>query len=219
MNVVIEIFFAFLIFVISLILLFAIFVFIAIPKINNKKQNIYKQIDENEIQIEIRYAKKRLYRIVKRIEDIVISTMGLICFSPIMLIITILLILSKQKVLKVKRINGYKGLECKLYQFNINKDSNEILKGFWKMGFEMLPRFYNILKGDMTMVGISTFETVERRQLLEHEKPGMVHLAAIFPFNPTLIEKYDKYYLKNRGFGFDLFVTLGATVVVLRDKE
>ena len=64
--------------------------------------------------------------IAKRNTDIVFSTFALICSSPIMLLITILLIVSKEKVLEVKKINGYKGTESKLYNFNITKDSNEI---------------------------------------------------------------------------------------------
>ncbi len=217
--VVLDSLFGICIFVVSLIFIVSIIVFIEIPNLNAYRKRISDKVNSEEFIVMEKYKQRRMYSFAKRVFDIVLSVMGLICMSPMMLIICILIKISHNKVLRSKTITGYKGKEIKVYRFNTNKDSGNLLKQFDFVGFSNIPLLFNVLKGDMSIIGISCWESpLDKRYkkvLLEYEKPGMVSLASLYSNEPMKTVFYDSYYLQNRGFSMDRFIMLRAFFIVI----
>lgn len=121
------------------------------------------------------------YSIVKRIMDIVLSSLGLIVLSPLILIVGIAIkVESKGPIVFVQERVGVKGKRFKMYKFrSMVSDAEEMKKNLEKCNemsgpmFKMkedprvtrigrfirktsideLPQFVNVIKGEMTIVG------------------------------------------------------------------
>lgn len=123
-----------------------------------------------------------IYKYIKRLIDIVISTLGLIILSPVFLIITILIKLeSKGPVFFAHKRIGKNGKEFKLWKFRtMVPNAEELIKTFtpeqmkeFKENFKLekdpritrigkvlrktsldeLPQLINILKGELSIIG------------------------------------------------------------------
>ncbi|MBQ8597495.1 MAG: sugar transferase [Lachnospiraceae bacterium] len=177
-----------------------------------------------------------MYRkFLKRLLDIIISLTALIILSPILLVVWILVrvklggpaIFTQQRPGKDEKI-------FKLYKFRSmtnEKDANgELLPDevrltkFGKIlrstSLDELPELFNILKGDMSLIGprpllvrYLPWYTEEERH--RHDvRPGLTGLAQVNGRNALGWEdrfKYDLEYVNNLTLGMDLKV-LGMTV-------
>jgi lipopolysaccharide/colanic/teichoic acid biosynthesis glycosyltransferase len=101
---------------------------------------------------------------------------------------------------------------------------------FRKSRIDELPQFYNILRGDMSMVGPRPerpefVETLKQKIPYYSErhfvKPGVTGWAQVrYPYGASVedaLEKlrYDLYYIKNLTLAFDLMIILETIQVVL----
>jgi sugar transferase (PEP-CTERM system associated) len=101
---------------------------------------------------------------------------------------------------------------------------------FRKSRIDELPQFYNILRGDMSMVGprperAEFVETLKQKIPYYSErhfvKPGVTGWAQVrYPYGASVedaLEKlrYDLYYIKNLTLAFDLMIILETIQVVL----
>lgn len=160
------------------------------------------------------------YLRIKRLLDIIISSLSLVVLSPILLIIALSLIDENEKVVfKQKRV-GYKEKEFYIYKFRTirHKDGKEetskYCKFLRKYGLDELLQIVNILKGDMSVIGprprikeYYNYFNDEQRSIIHKVHPGM--------FNPVvcenkeqsgILEKLDieKDYANNVSFKKDL---------------
>ena len=155
-----------------------------------------------------------LYEVIKRIIDIVASFIGLILLSPLILIVSMLIKLeSKGEVIfKQKRV-GLNGKEFYMYKFRsmvINAEElkeqlesqNEMSGPMFKMkhdpritkvgkfirktSIDEIPQLFNILKGDMSIVGprpviLEEVDLIELRKSYNIDKilPGITGWAQI----------------------------------------
>ena len=131
-----------------------------------------------------------------RVCDIFISTLLLIFFCPIMLIISIILLLVDGKPIIYKQIRvGYNGMKFNIYKFRtmkqiILKNENLRLTNFGKIlrksSLDELPQLINVLKKDMSLVGprplpeeiekkIKNSNRIKRRKIL----PGITGMSQI----------------------------------------
>lgn len=174
-------------------------------------------------------------KVFKRLLDILISLIALIILSPILLVVWILVrvklggpaIFTQQRPGKDEKI-------FKLYKFrsmtNERDEKGELLPDevrltkFGKIlrstSLDELPELFNILKGDMSLIGprpllvrYLPWYTEEERH--RHDvRPGLTGLAQVNGRNALGWEdrfKYDLEYVNNLTLGMDLKV-LGMTV-------
>lgn len=174
------------------------------------------------------------YFILKRIFDFFLALIGLILFSPLILIITISILLEDgPPILYRKKSLGKDGKVFDAFKFRSMKANSPMItkvgKLFRKTAMDELPQLFNIAKGEMSFVGPRNYGInkygieqdfkggkVELQKLnpkmADFSKrlevtPGLTGLAQIFaPKYATDEEvlRLDLEYIKNRNFFFDL---------------
>ena len=179
--------------------------------------------------------KSRL-SISKRIFDFLISILGLIVISPILLLLYILvLIFLGYPVLFSQARPGLHGRIFKLYKFRTMRDlrdkqgnllpDEQRLTGFGRFlrssSLDELPELFNVLKGEMSLVGprpllVQYLDRYTPEQARRHEVlPGITGWAQVNGRNALSWEEkfaLDLWYVDHRNFWLDikiLFMTLG----------
>lgn len=174
-------------------------------------------------------------KVVKRLIDIIISGLGLIILSPILLVLCILVrVKLGSPVLFTQERPGKDEKIFKLYKFRSMTDErnekgellpDEVrLTRFGKLlrstSLDELPELLNILKGDMSLIGprpllvrYLPYYTDEERH--RHDvRPGLTGLAQVNGRNALGWEdrfSYDLQYVNHLSLGMDIKV-LGMTV-------
>ncbi|MFK7846590.1 MAG: undecaprenyl-phosphate glucose phosphotransferase [Rhodothermales bacterium] len=172
---------------------------------------------------------------VKRGIDIIFSSLFLLVISPILLLIAIVVKLSsKGPVFYQQERMGLNGQRFNILKFRtMPMDSEDKTGPVWaksgekratkagaflrKTSLDELPQFFNVLKGDMSVVGprperpvfIENFKQHVPRYMLRHKvKAGITGWAQINGWRGnTSIEKrieYDLYYIQNWSIRLDL---------------
>ena len=181
-------------------------------------------------------------RVTKRIIDIIGSLVAIILFSPVMIVTAILVKKSSPGPILFKQIRvGFGNREFSMYKFRsmgVQDPSKE--KSGWttsndprvtpigkiirKTSIDELPQLFNVLKGDMSLVGprperpqfVKKFQEEIPRYMIKHQvRPGMTGWAQINGYRgDTSIKgriEHDLYYIENWSLGLDikiLFLTI-----------
>jgi undecaprenyl phosphate N,N'-diacetylbacillosamine 1-phosphate transferase len=188
--------------------------------------------------------KKGIYeKYIKRLLDLILSCIALICLSPILLIVAILVRvkLGSPVIFKQKRPGKYEKIFT-LYKFrtmtdkkdekgNLLPDSQRLTK-FGKFlrstSLDELPELINIIKGDMSIVGPRPqlvrdmlFMTDEQRK--RHSvRQGLTGRAQANGRNNITWEdklNYDLEYIQNITFIGDLKLILKTVLKVFRKDD
>ena len=176
---------------------------------------------------------------VKRAMDIVGSLFGIILTSPIMILSAILVKLSSPGpiIFKQERV-GLHNKPFYMYKFrSMELQSPKEEKKAWtvkndprvtgvgkilrRTSLDELPQLFNILKGDMSLVGprperplfVEKFKEEIPRYMVKHQvRPGLTGWAQVNGLRgDTSIRKrieYDIYYIENWTLGFDIKIIL-----------
>jgi sugar transferase EpsL len=179
-------------------------------------------------------------RFVKRLIDIIFSTIALILLSPIFLIIAILVVFYHGfPVLFRQKRPGYKGEIFTIYKFrtmrNLTDDHGNPLpdaKRLTKLGrflrassLDELPELINVLKGQMSLVGprpllVEYLPRYNPTQSRRHNVlPGITGWAQIHGRNAiTWQEKFnlDVWYVDNWSLWLDIKIIFLSIFKVLR---
>lgn len=187
--------------------------------------------------INIRYVPltNTFNALVKRSMDILGSLFGIVITSPIMLVIAVLIKCTSKGplIFKQERV-GLHNKSFNMYKFRsmvVQEDSQEkkewttkndprvtkIGKFIRKTSIDELPQLFNILKGDMSLVGprperpyfVDKFKEEIPRYMVKHQvRPGLTGWAQVNGLRgDTSIRKrveYDLYYIENWTIGFDI---------------
>ncbi len=189
-----------------------------------------------------------LKRSVKRVQDIVIACVGLIILLPVLPVIALAIKISSPGSVFFKQSRIGEGEKTfTLYKFRtMRSDAERGTGAIWaqerdpritvvgrllrKTRLDEFPQFYNVLKGDMSIVGPRPErpEFVEklRRQIPYYSErhtimPGITGWAQIcYPYGSSVndaLEKlrYDLYYVKHMSIFLDIMVIIETIKVML----
>ena len=176
---------------------------------------------------------------MKRIVDLAGALFGLIVFSPLMLVTALLIkITSPGPVLFSQERIGLHNRPFKMYKFRsmeVQDPGRE--RSQWttphdprvtpvgrfirKTSIDEMPQFYNVLIGDMSLVGprperplfVEKFKEEIPRYMIKHQvRPGLTGWAQVNGYRgDTSITKrieHDLYYIENWSLGFDFKIML-----------
>ena len=206
---------------------------------------------ENESSMEF-----SLYEIIKRLIDIICSFLGLLVLSPLFIIIAIIIkTTSKGTVFFSQKRVGKNGKEFEMYKFRsmvVNAEElkeklaaqNEMSGPMFKMkddprvtkvgkfirktSIDELPQLWNVLKGDMSLVGprpslpkeVAQFEDWMHKRL--EVKPGLTCYWQVSGRNNIDFEewmKLDIKYVDERSTWIDIKLIFKTVGVLFGDKN
>jgi lipopolysaccharide/colanic/teichoic acid biosynthesis glycosyltransferase len=185
---------------------------------------------------------------VKRATDIAISLVILLLAWPLMLVGIVGIMLETGRPIIYKQVRvGLNSKPFEIYKFRSMRTDAEIAgKAIWadandnrvtRVGgflrntrIDELPQLYNVLKGDMSIVG----PRPERPEFVEglnkdvafyqerhRVKPGLMGWAQLnYPYGASVEDsaqklRYDLYYVKNRSLLLDLIIMVQTVQVIL----
>ncbi|NMB18069.1 MAG: sugar transferase, partial [Erysipelothrix sp.] len=178
----------------------------------------------------------------KRLMDIVFSVLGLIVVFPVMLVVSLLIklddggpiIFSQERLTRNGKVfNIYKFRSMKLNSGNqpVTKDDDRITrvgKFIRKFRLDELPQLFNIIKGDMSIVGPRPESVSIEEEILKEVpefgfrlkvKAGLTGTAQIFgKYNTSARDKLlmDLYYIENFSLFNDLKLMFQTLIVFIK---
>lgn len=184
---------------------------------------------------------------IKRIFDIILTSVGLLLLSPLWVIITLLIYLETGRpIFFIQERVGKGGKPLKLIKFrSMVKGADTKTQGLHgeeipremvtKIGrilrntaMDELPQLISILKGDMSFVGPRAVLPIDTKSLDSNEqnlrlsiRPGLTGIAQIYgrdDISPKQRLRFEKLYIKRRNFWLDLKLIFLSFWIALRAK-
>lgn len=189
-----------------------------------------------------------LYRdFIKRILDIIFSLIAIIIFSiPMLIIVAFIKKESKDEPVLFKQTRiGKDDIPFKIYKFrtmntnaphhmatesfvNPEKYITKVGKYLRRLSLDELPQFFNVLKGDMSIIGPRPLIPEEKKVLAMRDEygasrilPGITGLAQIHGRDEITDENkasYDGKYALNISFFLDITIICKTFFDVIRSK-
>ena len=201
--------------------------------------------------------ESNLYLFIKRSIDVICSLAGIIVLSPVFLIVAILIKIEDPKgsVFFCQERNGQHPNTFKMYKFrSMVHNAEELLKDLQhkneqtgpafkiaddpritkvgkfirKTSLDELPQLFNVLKGDMSLVGprppipreVEQYTEYQKQRLLV--KPGLTCIWQVSGRNNIGFDEWvdmDLEYIKNRNLLLDIKLILKTVKVLFGDSN
>jgi exopolysaccharide biosynthesis polyprenyl glycosylphosphotransferase len=187
---------------------------------------------------------------IKNLTDIVISSLLLLLLSPLILLIALLIKLDSSGPIFYSQLRtGLNGRKFQVHKFrsmyqNAEKEGVQWAKegdsritrvGYWLrlLRLDELPQFWNVLKGEMSLIGPRPerpeFDLILKEKISYYDlrylvKPGITGWAQVlYPYGASVEDAYEKlsydlYYIKNYSMLLDLAIFFKTIRVVLLGK-
>ena len=171
--------------------------------------------------------------VIKRIFDLLTSFIFILIFSPLMIFIMISIKFTEDfGVFFVQERSGKNGRKINVYKFqtikNLSKNKMKISKlgKFLRLSrLDELPQFFNVLRGDMSLVGPrplylkcnDLYNSAQKKRL--SVKPGITGWAQVNGDNNLSWSKkftYDIWYVENQNLFLDIFILFKTIIVILK---
>ena len=185
-----------------------------------------------------------MYPYIKRGADVILSLLALICLSPVYLIVALAVKLSSPGpvLFRQKRV-GRGGRLFTIYKFrtmrtdtprdtatHLLQDPSRYITRVGaflrRSSLDELPQFFNVLKGDMSIVGprpalSNQYDLIAARETagVNAVRPGITGLAQISGRDELPIPvkvRYDREYVENLSLNMDARCFFGTIISVLR---
>lgn len=195
-------------------------------------------------------AMNATQRAIKRAFDFISAFLGLIILSPLFLIIYIML--KRQKngpaIFSQERI-GYRGKPFTIYKFRTlskaedqpqlvakcdDSNSTKTERFLREHHLDELPQLWNVLIGDMSLVGprperkyyIDQIMEIDNSYVLIYEmRPGLTSEATLYNGYTDSMEKMQKrlqmdiHYLENRSLALDFSIIMRTAASIISGKK
>lgn len=214
--------------------------------VNFKNNQLYKQFPFSEHNV------KPIYKLVHRFFDVLISSIGivgLLILLPILLLMN--LVANRGPLLYTQERVGRKGKCFKIYKLRsmvVNAEKNGAVwaekndmrvtkfgKFLRKTRLDEFPQFFNILKGEMSVIGPRPERPIFVEELSKEIpfyptrhiiKPGLTGWAQVNTSYGATVEdslrklQYDLYYIKHRNVFLDLNIAIKtlSTIIFYRGQ-
>ncbi|RAP52856.1 MAG: undecaprenyl-phosphate glucose phosphotransferase [Methanosphaera sp. rholeuAM270] len=188
--------------------------------------------------------------LIKRIFDVVFVSCVSIIISPLLLVVALIIKFTSPGpiIYKQERV-GEGGKIFMIYKFRSMFSDNEYIddkhwtkkndpritpigKIIRKYSIDELPQFYNIFKGDMSLIGprperpylVKKFkESVPKYMIKHHVRPGMTGWAQINGYrgNTSIVKRieHDIYYVENWDIFLDIKIFFKTLPTLINDKN
>ena len=191
------------------------------------------------------------YQGIKRFIDVAVSLVGLILTAPLILLAAILIKLeSKGTVFYSQVRTGRFSRPFRIYKLRTMASNSEVNGAQWavkndsritaigkvlrKTRLDELPQFWNVLKGEMSLIGprperpefvgdlARQIPFYQQRHLV---KPGLSGWAQVnYPYGASVEDAYNKltydfYYIKNASLALDLQIVLRTIGTVMKGSR
>lgn len=195
------------------------------------------------------FKKLKLQESLRRLISLVVAMIGLVLFAPLLVLIAVAIKLDSQgPVFFIQERAGLNGRIFHLIKFrtmhpaSVNEGTESVWNrdlcsritrvGGWlrKTHFDELPQFFNILRGDMDLVGPRP-EMAENINVMEERipyyalrmavRPGMTGWAqvkngyAVSQEDVTEKIRYDLYYIRHRSLWLDFRILIDTARLIL----
>jgi lipopolysaccharide/colanic/teichoic acid biosynthesis glycosyltransferase len=179
---------------------------------------------------------------LKRLMDLTFSIAGIILFSPLILVLALIIKLtSKGPVFFSQERVGLKGQRFRIYKlrtmhnnahpYQISPRDRKDERITWygrflrRTGLDELPQLINVIKGEMSIVGprpempfiTEQYDETARKRLLV--KPGITGLWQIYGDRKKPIHEdihYDIKYLENHSLWLDILIILKTIIPIVK---
>ena len=191
-------------------------------------------------------------RSIKRMTDVVCAALGLVLLSPVFIVIAVLLKCQRDgRVFFSQERIGYGGKPFNIYKFrtmsSVVEDegpqlismpdaaqSTRVERFIRKHHLDELPQLWNVLKGDMSLVGPRPERRYFIEKIMEHTndyeliyemRPGLTSEATLYNGYTDTMEKMlrrlemDIRYLENRSLWMDFKIIVNTIFCLLSGKE
>ncbi len=187
---------------------------------------------------------------LKRVVDIIAAAFMVMLLAPLMLLTALLIKLDSPGSIFYSQVRtGLKGKPFKVYKFRSmyqdaekrgvqwaqKRDPRITRVGYWlrAMRIDELPQIWNVLKGEMSLIGPRPerpeFDVQLRQEIPYYDlrylvKPGITGWAQVlYPYGASVEDAYEKlaydlYYIKNYSLLLDMAIAFKTVRVVLLGK-
>ena len=181
-----------------------------------------------------------MYTVIKRVMDFVIATILVVAFSPLFLLIAVLIkIDSRGPVFFRQERVGKNGKIFRIFKFRSMVADNDMRdfsrrdqythmgKIIRRLSLDELPQLFNVIKGEMSFVGPRPWVVEYWTNMNEEERvrasvlPGITGLAQVKGRNKiSIFQKieYDIIYVQNFSFKQDVKIILLTVLTVLSGR-
>ncbi len=201
--------------------------------------------------IEINHDSMPLWqKLIKRFLDFFVSLLVFICFLPLFLILSAVVKMSSKGPVFYKQIRiGYKGIPFHIYKFRTmfmgseadgpqlssahDKRITPVGKWLRKYRLDEIPQFFNVLTGEMSLVGPrperkffidQIVQIAPHYKHLHRVKPGITSWGQVKYGYAENVEqmverlKFDILYIENRSISIDLRILIYTILTVIQGK-
>lgn len=181
---------------------------------------------------------------IKRLLDIICALLGLTILSPLLLVVIVVMFFANKGagVFFSQARPGRGERLFNMYKFKSMTDERDAAGNLLpdaqrltamgrfirKTSIDELPQLWNVLRGDMSLVGPRPFLAEYLQLMKPHQRkryevrPGITGLAQINGRNKLSYQhrfKYDVWYVNNLSFALDVKIILETIALTLRMKD
>lgn len=181
---------------------------------------------------------------IKRLLDIICSLLGLIILSPLLLVVIVVMFFANKGAgIFFSQARPGRGERLfNMYKFKSMTDERDAAGNLLpdaqrltamgrfirKTSIDELPQLWNVLRGDMSLVGPRPFLAEYLQLMKPHQRkryevrPGITGLAQINGRNKLSYQhrfKYDVWYVNNLSFALDVKIILETIALTLKMKD